>query len=74
MTATEKKIDQIVQKISSRSKPEKIIVFGSTAKGHRHAHSDIDLVVIRKSHLSSWKHHQQLDRLIDHTTPVDMLV
>lgn len=29
--------------------PEKILVFGSCARGHQDAHSDVDIVVIRET-------------------------
>lgn len=39
----------LVSKIISLYKPEKIILFGSLARGENHANQDIDLLIIKKS-------------------------
>ncbi len=39
----------IVSKIVSYSKPQKVILFGSTVKGTRNIDSDIDLLVIKET-------------------------
>ncbi|MCX6641571.1 MAG: nucleotidyltransferase domain-containing protein [bacterium] len=39
-------IDQMVAKISAKFDPEKIILFGSYARGDQTADSDVDLLVI----------------------------
>lgn len=39
----------LVNKIISFYKPEKIILFGSLARGENHANPDIDLLIIKKS-------------------------
>ncbi|MFH1245688.1 MAG: nucleotidyltransferase domain-containing protein, partial [Candidatus Omnitrophota bacterium] len=40
---------EIVEKISSGYNPEKIILFGSYAKGNSGRNSDIDLLVVKNS-------------------------
>jgi predicted nucleotidyltransferase len=42
-------LDEILQKIIDAYKPEKVILFGSSARGNCDAKSDIDLVVVAKS-------------------------
>jgi uncharacterized protein len=42
----QKKIDQMVQRIVKRFKPEKIILFGSYGKGTAGPDSDVDLLVV----------------------------
>lgn len=39
----------LAQTIVKNSKPEKIILFGSAARGDYHANSDIDLLIIKRS-------------------------
>ena len=40
-------LDQIVQRVVEVAKPEKIILFGSAARGEMGPHSDVDLLVIK---------------------------
>ena len=39
-------LDEIVSRIVKRFNPEKIILFGSRARGNTETHSDVDLLVI----------------------------
>jgi predicted nucleotidyltransferase len=41
-------LDQIVSLIVARADPERIILFGSYARGEQTAKSDIDLLIIKK--------------------------
>src|SRR5215470_3119757 len=41
------KLAQIIQRIVEVAKPEKIILFGSAARGEMGPHSDVDLLVIK---------------------------
>ena len=50
---TERKIKQVISLIVDKFKPEKIILFGSCAKGRLSADSDIDLLVIPKGNCIS---------------------
>ncbi len=42
-----KKLDEIIRRIVEVAKPDKIIMFGSAAKGEMGPHSDLDLLVIK---------------------------
>jgi predicted nucleotidyltransferase len=44
-----KVIDVLAERIQSRYRPEKIILFGSYAWGKPNKDSDIDLLIIKKS-------------------------
>jgi predicted nucleotidyltransferase len=44
---SQEKLDQIIQRIVAVAKPEKIILFGSAARGEMGPHSDVDLLVIK---------------------------
>lgn len=43
---TQATIQQIANRISNHFQPEKIILFGSYARGEAHPHSDLDLLVV----------------------------
>ena len=40
-------LNEIVQRIVAVARPEKIILFGSAARGEMDRHSDVDLLVVR---------------------------
>jgi predicted nucleotidyltransferase len=59
----ERKIDAIKDKIVTTVSPEKIILFGSYAKGENTDESDLDIVVIWDSGLNPHKRNLFLSRL-----------
>lgn len=48
MTLEPKVLDDIVNRIVEAARPDKIILFGSAARGEMGPHSDVDLLIIRK--------------------------
>lgn len=44
----QEKLDEIVRRIVEAVEPEKIILFGSAARGDTGPHSDVDLLVIKE--------------------------
>jgi len=44
-------IEAIVRRIADRIQPERIVVFGSYAKGRASPRSDLDLLVVKDTHL-----------------------
>ncbi len=42
-------VQQIVNRIVAASRPEKVVLFGSRARGEQRSESDYDLLVIKKS-------------------------
>ena len=63
--------DQIIQKY----KPEKIILFGSAARGEFRRDSDVDLLIIKKdTPLYGEDRIRELNRLIQRNIPLDLLV
>ncbi|MFZ4698463.1 MAG: nucleotidyltransferase domain-containing protein [Candidatus Methylumidiphilus sp.] len=48
---TDDEIDRLVKQIVRRSDPEKVIIFGSYAKGTATINSDLDILVIKNTHL-----------------------
>jgi len=45
---SEKTLQEIVRRVVEVAKPEKIILFGSAARGQMGPHSDVDLLVVKK--------------------------
>ncbi|HUU28559.1 MAG TPA: nucleotidyltransferase domain-containing protein [archaeon] len=45
-------VNMVVQKIAQKIKPEKIILFGSRARGDSEQESDLDLLIIYNGNLS----------------------
>ena len=41
-------LDNIIQRIVEVAEPEKIILFGSAARGDMNRHSDVDLLIIKE--------------------------
>lgn len=41
-------LDEIIQRIVEVAQPEKIILFGSAARGQLGSHSDLDLLVVKE--------------------------
>lgn len=51
MTSILDEVNLLTQKISASCRPEKIILFGSTARGEYHQGADIDILVVKESNL-----------------------
>lgn len=62
----EQDVKKVVDTIIKKYKPEKIIAFGSTARGDASASSDIDLLIVKKTKKSFWDRVEEVIRL----TPV----
>lgn len=71
----EKKIAEIVQKLALGYDPEKIILFGSYAKGMPNENSDLDLFIIKNSNLSRPDRAVEARRfLYGSAVPIDLIV
>lgn len=74
-TSIQKKIDEMVRRIVDRFRPEKIILFGSHARGEAGPDSDVDLLVVMK--VEGSKRDKQLElraALRDIHVPKDIIV
>jgi predicted nucleotidyltransferase len=68
-------LQTIVTRIAESVHPQKIILFGSWARGERGPHSDIDLLVIQESDLPRPRRYAQIRRLFwGMGLPMDILV
>lgn len=61
---TEKEIALIVEKIVGRTQPNKVIVFGSYAKGQATQKSDLDLLIIKETHLPMKQRNIELKSIV----------
>lgn len=69
------KISEIINKIASGYKPDKIILFGSYANGNANEDSDLDLFVIKDSDLPRPERTAQCRKLIyGSMIPIDLIV
>jgi predicted nucleotidyltransferase len=71
----EKEIQNITYQIIEKYKPEKIILFGSAARGERNLYSDGDFLIIKKeTPLYGADRIRELSRIIDRKIPLDLLI
>jgi predicted nucleotidyltransferase len=70
-----KEIEDITQQIVTKYKPEKIILFGSAARGEIVPDSDVDFLIIKKEtpHYGADRI-RELSRMIERNVPLDLLV
>jgi predicted nucleotidyltransferase len=47
-TLNREKLEEIIRRVVEVAQPEKIILFGSAARGEMGPHSDVDLLVIKR--------------------------
>lgn len=74
---TQKQIEEIFKRIVNNYKPEKIILFGSYAKGYPTEDSDLDiLVVVKSSNVPRYKRAREIRKFLWGITdiPKDILV
>jgi uncharacterized protein len=68
-------IDDMVRKIVERFHPDKIILFGSCARGETTKDSDIDILIVIPVKHSTRQMANEIDlSLADRTVPLDLLV
>ena len=74
-TTVQAQIDRMVKRIVKRFAPEKIILFGSAARGEMGPNSDVDLLVIKGSKCNRWRLTTAIYRhLRGKGAPVDVVV
>ena len=71
----EKLLETITARIVQAIQPQKVILFGSWARGERGRHSDIDLLIVHDSSLPRPQRYAQVRRLFwGMGLPMDILV
>jgi predicted nucleotidyltransferase len=63
-------VEQLVQSFA----PERVILFGSCARGEIHDASDIDLLVVQQTDLSPTERIREVYRRLRRTLPLDVVV
>lgn len=70
---TESEIDDLIRRIVARVQPEKVIIFGSYAKGVPTINSDLDVFVIKQTDLPMANRADDLAPMLANTLlPVDV--
>jgi predicted nucleotidyltransferase len=70
-------LDSIVDKLAREYQPRQVILYGSQARGTPDRGSDIDLLIVKDSHLSPYKRIVYVRRLLrdpQRRIPLDLLV
>lgn len=70
------RVDQVVSDIAAAERPERIVIFGSVARGEAGPDSDIDVLVVVRDLLGEppWRVAARLGAAITAPAPVDVLV
>lgn len=72
--ATDAKIAKLARQIVELFQPERIILFGSRARGAARADSDVDLLVVMPYEGSSIHQAQRVRQSVDYHFPLDLIV
>src|SRR6187200_3413249 len=70
----QKAIDHVVKQIVEKFKPQKIILFGSYARGNPRPESDVDLLVVMETSLREVQQAIQISQEIDYRFGLDLIV
>jgi uncharacterized protein len=70
----QKILAEIVQRVVEAAQPEKIVLFGSAARGEMGPNSDIDLLVIKSGKFNRDRVTQEIYRRLSGAAAVDALV
>lgn len=67
-------IDEVVRQIVEKFRPQKIILFGSYARGKPRPESDVDMLVIMKTPLKEVEQAIEICQQIDYRFGLDLIV
>jgi len=70
----QKAIDEVVRQIAEKFHPQKIILFGSYARGKPRPESDVDMLVIMKTPLKEVEQAIEICQQIDYRFGLDLIV
>jgi predicted nucleotidyltransferase len=66
--------DQVVEQIVEKFKPQKIILFGSYARGNPRPESDVDMLVVMDTPIKDVQQAIQICQQIDYRFGLDLIV
>lgn len=69
-----RKIESFVQQVAEEFAPERVVLFGSYARGEPTEDSDVDLLVIMAHNNRNVEQSLDITRRVDRTFPLDLLV
>ena len=69
-----KDIRDFAGQVAERFKPERIVLFGSYARGTPHEDSDVDLLVVMRHPGVAWRQAAEITEQIPAPFPLDLLV
>lgn len=70
----QKAIDQVVEQIVEKFKPQKIILFGSYARGNPRPESDVDMLVVMNTKLREVNQAIEICQQINYRFGLDLIV
>lgn len=70
----DQELARCVRLLAEHGNPEKVILFGTLAKGRVHEWSDIDLVVVEQSHLPFFQRLRRVRKLLRPKVGIDIMV
>jgi predicted nucleotidyltransferase len=70
----QKAIDQVVEQIVEKFKPQKIILFGSYARGNPRPKSDVDMLVVMDTPLKDVRQAIEICQQIEYRFGLDLIV
>ncbi|MBC7218327.1 MAG: nucleotidyltransferase domain-containing protein [Candidatus Caldatribacterium sp.] len=73
-TLLEEELSRIVTLLIEKYQPEKIVLFGSLARGHVHEWSDIDLLIIKETEKRPIERILEVVRLVRPRVGIDLFV
>ena len=70
----DQEMNRCVRLLTEHSSPEKVILFGTLAKGQIHEWSDIDLVVVERTQLPFFQRIKKVRKLLQPRVGMDIMV
>jgi predicted nucleotidyltransferase len=70
----DQELARYVRLLTEHGNPEKVILFGTLAKGWVHEWSDIDLVVVEQTHLPFFQRLRKVRKLLQPKVGMDIMV
>jgi len=70
----EQELARYVRLLTEHGDPEKVILFGTLAKGRVHEWSDIDIVVVEQTHLPFFQRLRKVRKLLQPKVGTDIMV